>query len=266
MNTPLVFLKRDFLIQTSYRAGFAVQILGIFVAVPGFYFLSKVFNGATSDVMDRYGGNYFAFLLLGIAFVDYLALSLKTFNESLRESQLMGTFEIVLLAPVRLWEVLIYSSTWGYIFTTMRFAAYIGCGMLFGLNLDAANVGSAIVVLSVSIVAFAALGMLIASVTVVIKRGEGLVTMASVLSSLLGGIIYPIEVMPHWMQTLAKFLPITHALEAMRLALLRSATITELLPSIAILLLFSAVLMPIALLAFGYAVQWGKISGTLSQY
>ena len=266
MVTALAFLKRDFLMQVSYRVGFLFQLLGIIIAVPGFYFLSQIFAQSGTTAIDRYGGNYFAFILLGIAFVDYLTLSLKTFNESLRESQLMGTFEIVLLAPVHLWEVLVYSSTWGYIFTSLRFATYIGCGVLFGMNLGNANIGSALVVLAVSIIAFASLGMIIASVTVVIKRGDGLIAMISVLSSLLGGIIYPIEVMPRWMQVVAQFLPITHALEAMRLALLKSATVLDLLPNLAVLVLFSIVLMPIALFTFGRAVKWAKISGTLSQY
>ncbi|MGB0661525.1 MAG: ABC transporter permease [Mangrovicoccus sp.] len=262
----LRFLLRDIRIQLSYVTAFILQLAGIAFAVPFFFFAAKVFEGADLVALDRYGGNYFAFILLGIAFVDYSALSMRVYNESLRESQLMGTLEIVLLSPLKAWEILVYSSLWGYLFTTLRFLTYITVGAIFGLELGNVNIISVIVTLLVSIVAFASLGMLIASIVVVIKKGDGLTAMVNAASSFFGGVIYPVDVLPGFLQNFAQVLPITHALEAMRLAVLQGAGLVELAPLLAKLIIFAAIFIPIALLCFRRAVDLNKVAGTLGQY
>jgi ABC-2 type transport system permease protein len=257
---------RDIRIQLSYLTAFILQLVGIVVAVPFFYFAAQIFEGANIGTLERYGGDYFAFVILGVAFVDYLALSLRVYNESLRESQLMGTLEIVLLSPLRNWEILVYSSLWGYLFTTIRFVTYLLVGTAFGLDLGNMNPLSVLVVLMFSIVAFASLGMLIASIVVVIKKGDGLTNIVSALSSFLGGVVYPVDVLPGFLQAIAQFLPITHALEAMRLAVLSNANVFELAPYLLRLGVFAVIFVPIALVCFGRAVSLNKEAGTLGQY
>ena len=266
MRTAWAFLKRDYLIATSYRAAFAMQLLGIVMAVPVFYFMGRMVPAGAEGQLARYGGSYFAFLLIGIAFMDYLAISLRTFNESIRESQLMGTLEIVLLSPVSLSQVLIASSLWVYLLTTFRFILYLAAGALFGLDLGNANPATAALVLMLSVPAFASLGILSASVTMLIKRGESINLALSTLSLTLGGVLFPIDVMPGWLQQVAKLLPVTHALEAMRRSLFNGAGVGELLPQLGVLLMFTLVLFPLSLTCFHYVVRASKRSGTLAQY
>ena len=264
--TGLSFLVRDIRIQLSYLTAFLFQMGGIVLAVPFFYFASQVFAGADIGSLDRYGGNFFAFVLLGVAFMDYLALSLRVYNESLRESQLMGTLEIVLLSPLRAWEILVYSSLWGYLFTTLRFVTYMLTGVVFGLDLGRIDLLATLVTMVVSVVAFASLGMLIASIVVIIKKGDGLTAVVNATSSFLGGVIYPVDVLPGPLQAAAQFLPITHALEAMRLAVLQGASVIDILPQLGRLALFAAVFVPIALACFRRAVSLNKTAGTLGHY
>ncbi len=264
--TGLKFLLRDIRIQLSYVTAFVLQMAGIVLAVPFFYFAAQIFEGANIGSLERYGGNFFAFVLLGVAFMDYLALSLRVYNESLRESQLMGTLEIVLLSPLKNWEILVYSSLWGYLFTTLRFLTFMLVGVAFGLDLGNINLLSTFVTMILSIVAFASLGMLIASIVVIIKKGDGLSAVVNATSSFLGGVIYPVSVLPDFLQSLAALLPITHALEAMRLAVLQGATVSELTPLLLRLAAFAVIFVPIALLCFRRAVSLNKLAGTLGQY
>ncbi len=266
MQSAFAFLKRDFLIATSYRIAFLVQLLGILMAVPVFFFMGRMVPTATAGALSKYGGSYFAFLLIGVAFMDYLAISLKTFTESLRESQLMGTLEIVLLSPTSLWQLLIYSSLWIYLLTTFRFALYLLAGVAFGLDLRNANAPAALLVLALSVPAFASFGILSASVTMVIKRGESLNMGLSTLALALGGVLFPLDVMPVWLQRAGQLLPVTHALEAMRRSLFAGAGVMDLLPQLSVLLLFTVVLFPISLSCFHLAVRASKRSGSLAQY
>jgi len=77
---------------------------------------------------------------------------------------------------------------------------------------------------------------------------------------------YPIAVLPGWMQVLSRLIPVTYALEAMRLALLQGASFGELLPDILALAVFGVVFLPASLVAFRYAVGRARVDGSLTHY
>ena len=76
----------------------------------------------------------------------------------------------------------------------------------------------------------------------------------------------PAEVLPKWLKAAAFFLPLTHALNGMRKALIRGDTLTALPPEIGPLTLFSAVLFLVGITSFMMAINRTKVTGTLGQY
>ncbi len=70
--------------------------------------------------------------------------------------------------------------------------------------------------------------------------------------SALGGLWWPLEVTPEWMQQLARFLPTYWGLNAMQEVILKQSSILELLPHTAILLGFAAIFIAIGSRAFKY--------------
>jgi len=266
VTSAWAFLKRDFLLATSYKLDFAVQLLRIAALVPMYFYFSRMVSGSQSLEFERYGGSYFAFLLTGMAFLDYLGVSLQTFNQSLRDSQLMGTLEIMLLSPTSLTGILLYSSLWVYLFATIRFLLYLSLGLMFDLELGRSDVLAALVILLLAVVGFAGLGILSASITVVAKRGLGVNWVVSLASLICGGVLFPTTVLPGWLQKVSAYIPITHALEGMRLALLKGYSLSQLGPQVAILLIFAGVLVPGGLIAFAAAIRRTKVTGTLGQY
>jgi len=260
------FLRRDFKIATSYRVGFVMQIASIFVAVPLFYFMGGLVDGANLKALQTYGGSYFGFLLIGVALLDYLAVSLRSFGNSLREGQLTGTLEIVLLSPTALTEVLLYSSLWFYIFTSIRFVLYLAVGALFNLELGNANLLGALLILLIAIMSFIPFGIFTAAVIMLIKRGDALNGMITGASMFFGGVLFPVASMPEWMQFLAKFLPFTHALEGMRQAIQGGLGVAELAQYFLVLGAFVVVLMPLSWIVFAYAVRRTRVTGSLGHY
>jgi ABC-2 type transport system permease protein len=138
--------------------------------------------------------------------------------------------------------------------------------MLFGLSLGQVNVPAALLFFLVSLIAFSSIGIFSATFTVVFKRGDPLLWLFGSLSWLLGGVFYPLEVLPPFLQRIAQLLPITHALEGMRAALLRGAAVVELLPQIEALALFGLVGLPVSLIGFSLGVRRARVTGTLSHY
>ncbi|MCB0237245.1 MAG: ABC transporter permease, partial [Anaerolineae bacterium] len=67
MTRVIAFLRRDLLLQTSYRFAFVLQFAGIFFNMLVFYFLSTLVGVGAAPYLEPYGGDYFSFVLIGLA-------------------------------------------------------------------------------------------------------------------------------------------------------------------------------------------------------
>ena len=200
---------------------------------------------AAAPYLEPYGGDYFAFVLIGIAFAGYFGVGLSRFANSLRQAQTTGTLEAMLTTPTSLSTIIISSSLWSYLMTTFRVALYLFIGAVFlNVDLENGNYSLALFVLILTVISFSSLGIIAASFIMVLKRGNPITWFFNATSNLLGGIYYPITVLPTWLLFLSYLLPITYALRAMRLALLRGETLSTIWPDILALIIFCLVLLP----------------------
>jgi ABC-2 type transport system permease protein len=263
----MAFVERDFLIAASYRTAFAADTLGIIFKVITFYYIGEVFGQGIAPSLARYGHNYFAFLVIGIALLDFVHTSFDTFTNSIRDSQMTGTLEAVLLSPMRLPEMIIYSSLWSYMFTALRFATYMVVGrVLFGLHVAAAGILPALVALLLTILCFAPLGIISAAVIMVFKKGTWFQMAINGLGVLLGGVAYPVDVLPRWASAISYYLPLTHSVNAMRDTLLNGKGLIAIRTDLFFMIAFAAVMLPLALWIFDLGVRRTKQLGTLTQY
>lgn len=263
----LAFLKRDLRSEVSYRLSFLLQFFSIFFSSMVFYFVAQLLGQAAAPYLEPYGGDYFSFVLIGIAFSGYLSVGLSSFSGSLRTAQTTGTLEAMLTSPASVSTIIVCSSLWSYLMTTFRVLVYLGMGAAFlGMNLKGGNYPVALLVLVLTVTSLSSLGILAASFIMVLKRGDPVTWLFRSLSRLLGGVYYPITVLPTPLQFLAYLLPITHSLHAMRLALLRGAPLSALAPQLLALTLFSLLFLPLSLVTFRYAVRRARVDGSLTHY
>jgi len=261
------FLIRDYYTEISYRTSFWVSIGGIFFNVLVFFFLSEFINAATNTVLDETNGDYFSFVLIGVAFGSYFGVGMNSFARALRLAQTTGTLEAMMMTPTSVPAIIIGSASWSYVFTTFRVVVYLLIGtLLLGVSFSGANYAAALTGLLLAIISFASIGIISAGIIMVIKRGDAVTGLISGLANLVGGVFYPVAILPSGLQFIAKLLPITYALRLMRQALLGGATWSELAPDFLALIIFCIVLFPISLLVFRYAVQRARLEGTLAHY
>lgn len=264
---PMAFLRKDFTAAASYKLSFLMQFFGIFLSAAMFFFLSRLFESAMNPYLAPYGGDYFSFVLIGIAFFDYLGLALGSMSRTIRNGQMAGTLEALLATPTRIPTIIVSSSLYSFLWTSLRVLVYLLLGVLFfGLNLGGANYWGALIILILTILAFSSFGIISASFIMVLKRGDPLTWIFTSLSGLVGGLYYPVSVLPGWLQKIAAFLPITYSLEGMRLALLKGYSLRQLLPSIGFLSIFAFIMLPLGLIGFDWAVKKAKRDGSLTQY
>ena len=266
LRKVVAFFRRDLAIARSYRIAFALEILEAFFGVATFYYLSRfVSSGELSHALPA-GSDYFAFALVGFAFFDYLTVSLSAFDNSIVEAQQNGTLEAMLVTETPLTMILAASAVYPFVLLAMRTVIYLAWGvLLFHFPIYEANWLGALIILLTSILAFAGLGIISTSYLLLFKRGNPARWLIVGVSSLLGGIMYPVSILPVPLQWIARLVPVTYSLEGMRQALLSGASFGQLWPSVRALLLFAIILLPLSSLIFSWALHRSKITGTLAQ-
>lgn len=267
LTKAAAFIKRDFLTEISYKSAFLMNIIGIFFSALTFYFIAKLFGQAAAPHLQEYGGDYFPFVLIGIAFSTFLGVGLGTSANALRQEQMIGTLEAMLITPTRASSIVVYLSLWNFIYSSFNILVYLLIGRLvFGVPLTISHPFLILVILFLSILSFSSLGIISSCFVMVFKRGNPVNWIVSSSFDLLGGVYYPISILPGPLQVISHALPITYALKALRGVLLAGYAFDQVRTEIFALFGFAFVLFPLALLLFEFALRWAKKEGSLSQY
>jgi ABC-2 type transport system permease protein len=261
----LLFFQRDLRIASSYRSPFVLELVEALFGAAMFYYVARFVDSPQLREALPQGTSYFAYSLVGFVFFDYLHAAVDSFDRSLEEARDSGTLEPLLVTQVSLPVMLAGSAAYPFALTTLRVAIYLGWGAaLFGFPLQSANWLAVVVVLIATMLSFSGLGLFSSAYLLLFKRGNPSKWFFLGVSSIVGGMLFPVSVLPHWLQVVAFLNPVTYALDAMRAALLDGAGVAAIVRPLLMLLLFAAVLLPTSTLAFSWALQRTKITGTLS--
>lgn len=267
LKRTLAFLKKDFLIESSYKLSFLLNIFAVLVSILTYFFIDKLFGHRVVGHLEEFGVNYFSYVLLSMAFFSYIGVGLGSFSSRIRSEQIQGTLEALLLTPTTISTILLSLTLWNLCFATLNVVIYILAGIfLFNINFTNVNLLSTLVILILTITSFSGLGILSASFIMVFKRGNPVGWVINSLQGLIGGVYFPITVMPVWLQFLARFFPITYAIRAIELAVYRGFGLSQLGEEIGFLLLFSCLLLPLSFASFKYALKKARQQGSLLQY
>jgi ABC-2 type transport system permease protein len=267
LTKAAAFIKRDFLTEISYKSAFLMNLIGIFFSVLTFFFIAKLFGQAAAPHLQEYGGDYFPFVLIGIAFSTFLGVGLGTSATALRQEQMLGTLEAMLITPTRASSIVIYLSLWNFIYSSFNILVYLFIGrFVFGVIFSVSHPVLILIVLFLSVLSFSSLGIISSCFVMVFKRGNPVNWIVSSSFDLLGGVYYPITILPGSLQVISHFLPITYALKALRGILLADYSFVQVKTEILALFGFAAVLFPLSVLLFEWALKWAKKDGSLSQY
>lgn len=260
-----LFFWRDLSIARSYRVSFLLEAVEALFGTAMFYYVGRFVDSPQLQQALPQGGTYFAFSLVGFVYLDYMNAALDTFDRSLEEARNSGTLEHLLVTQTSLPVIVAGSAIYPFASTTLRIAVYIAWGaLLFQFPLHAANWLTVAVVLLATLLAFSGLGIFSASYLLLFKRGNPAKWFVLGLSSVAGGMLFPVTLLPEWLQIVARLNPVTYALDAMRAALLAGATVFTVWRSLVVLLLFATVLLPAAMTTFAWALRRTKITGTLT--
>ena len=184
---------------------------GIFFNLVTFYFLGHLVAGPTAGYLAAYGhGGYFPFVLMGLALASFQGVALTSISSAIQYGMYTGTLEAMLVTPTSLSTIIFASVLYQFVSALFSLLLYVAFGvLLFGVSLGKANLLSAVVMLGLALLAQLPIGIISAGFLLVFKRGNPLTPLVGSLSSLLGGVYFPLAVLPGWLQSVV-LLPALH--------------------------------------------------------
>jgi ABC-2 type transport system permease protein len=256
-------VRRDWVTTRSYHLAFALDAFFGILELATYYFISETLGNFTPADLDG-APTYFAFAAIGAVIANVIQAATAGIGERLRQEQLTGTLEALLTNPLTSIELCLGLTGFPYLFALARTIVYLVVAGVW-MNLDYSHtswVGLAAVLVSAAF-ALSALGILAGAIVLVLKRGDVLVGTLVFGMTLLSGSVFPISVLPDWLEPVSKIIPIRLALDGARSALF---TGNDWATDAALLAAIGAVALPVCLLAFSRAVSYAKRAGSLAQY
>jgi len=260
-KTAAIF-RRDLLTALRYRSAFLLTAAGALTELAAFYYLSRAIGpGFRPEGLD-----YFSFLLIGTGFYTFLVMGIHSFLQTVQDAQQSGTFEVLMTTSTPPSVLVLLSAMSAFSRNAVQMALYLGAGLLvFNGALPRPAVGCVFVFL-LSVLIAMAIGLMAAALQVAMQKGSAVLWALGAGAWLFTGTLFPIATLPQPLRFAAELIPITHALHAMRMALLEGAATTTLSHEIGILAIFAFLLLPLGLATFSYSLTRARREGTLSCY
>jgi len=255
-------VRRDFHIFISYRTRLVSQILTSIFSLTLFYYVSRLVH------VDSFTGpdQYFGFVVVGIALVGVL-YSCFAISETIRQELVAGTFERLLLSPFGGVRGAVAISIFPLVYSFLLASITLGLGaMIFGLQLHWSTVPLALPTLVLALLAFLPFGLFFSALTIATKQANVGANWVIALLSIVGGLYFPIALLPGWAQLAAEVQPFTPATELLRHLLVDTPMETSVGLALVKLVVFVEILVPASLYALYRAIRLGQRRGTIIEY
>jgi ABC-2 type transport system permease protein len=199
--------------------------------------------------------NYFQFVAPGIMAMVAMMSLMTGLPHAISYEREIGTLDGMLAAPVHRMSILagkvIAQTTRGMLQGVIILGLSIG---LFGVVVQG-SLALVVGLLLLTVFSIVGLGILITSFTSTEETASMVMMTITFPMMFLSGVFFPLQQMPEFMQVIAKFLPLTYAVTALRRVVVLGVGIPAISTDIIILFGFGAVLLFIALMVFERAMK-----------
>lgn len=255
-------MRRDMAVFLTYRTQLVTQVLAVLFQLTIFYFISRLLHAKTFASSEA----YFAYVVVGLGISQVLVVTMGAAPTRVRQELVAGTMERFMVSSfgaVRgVMSMLLFPICLGLTIATIMF---ILAAAIFGLHL----VGTAPLALPAAMLgslAFTPFALILVAFVVAFKQLAAGASFVSSLVALVGGLYFPVALLPHWIRWASSVQPFTPAADLLRHLLVN----TKLQYSVPVDLLklfgFAAVLFPIGIFLLHRAIIFGQRRGTIFEY
>lgn len=199
---------------------------------------TRLYGSEDLKVLD-----YFAPMF--IAYIGFFLIFLLTSVSFLRE-RTQGTMERLSASPVTRLE-LVLGYMLGFGLFSMIQAAVLVLFTVFVLQIKySGNLLSVFVVTLALVLGAVNLGILLSAFARNELQAIQFIPLVILPQVFLSGLLWPVQEMPAWLQTVARVMPLTYAIEALTSIMVRGQTLATIWPNLAVLLAFATIIAILA--------------------
>ncbi len=263
------FVIRDFKTWWTYRLWVLLDITGALTSVATYYFVSRIVT-PTALVNAGYTADFLTFTVIGISFQHYVWSSVSGLSEAIRDEQYDGTMETILSSRTSFRVFLLGESVFRFLVGSYFLIASLAMGLIIGakFNLTLGSALAAAILTVLLIASHMVVGVLGAGAILKLKQGDPIVWAFTWLTQLFSGVLYPLGLLPGYLQWIGAVFPLTFSLDGLRRCLMNGEDLTSIaiLGDAAKLVVFIVVMLPVSLWVFKVAYDSTRREGALGQY
>lgn len=262
-TTMAAFWRMEFIEEISYPLSFALSILRTAVPLIMSFFIGRVVGDRASV-----GGDYLTFTTIGLAITSIMQGGMSGFGGALTRAFQRGNLETMLVEPVPWTFLPIAMNLWKMCLSILNFSIIIGLGIALGAQFDASGTVRFLTISALSLTSAIAIGVLSAAVLMLTLKSQPVLQLYSIVASILGGSVFPVTVLPGWLQPLAYLIPHTYAINGARTAITEDpgAFTISFQQSVTALGVFTVIVLPLGIWLFRRSLEFARRMGLLSGY
>jgi len=260
-----VVLRKQFQIEFSYKTAFFLQNLSIPLTIVSWFFLSKLIDNNSPFMPD--GLDYFTFVVAGVAALDLCVSVINYVAGRIREEQISGVLEEIKITQTSFIMYFSTLSAYPTVLSLIRLSIYMV--IIFFMNQFQFNFEILMVVipiLALTILSLAGFSMVSASFILLIKKGDYVTKGYIMMSSLIGGIAYPIAVLPDFVQFFSNFLPVTQLADTLRNVFAENLSYELIIYDIYQQIILALIYMVLGVIILKYALNKTLAEGSLTDF
>ena len=255
MVRTIYLLKASYLTARTYKvdwyASVIYPIINILPVIIAIWYGSHI--GLFDNFIEKIGtDNVFGYYAIGLVYWNYVEMlwpAVLTFRNYMR----IGFFEDIFLTPITISEYLTgYTFLMVFIVTIQSLPLIIGIIPVLIFSSQIINVLIVMGIFVLSIFASYGFAYFLFGVTLRIKEGDEVVSILGNIAPLLGGLYFPITILPMPLKICSYIFPFTWAMDIIRGLLFQATTIFPIDIEIFMFILMSLFYFFLGVLAFRY--------------
>ncbi len=226
--------------------------------------LSVIYIGKAQQVNQN---DLVLYLGIGTLVWAYLRAVFDAISEMITWERWEGTIEYTFMAPISRLTHMLGTAAFSIVYGMLRTALlFVALALFVNLDLSRADYLGALAVTLVGSLSFLGIGIM-ASVLPLwfTERGAEMTFIISSILLLVSGVYYPTDVLPGWMQPLARISPATYFLDGIRRSVMSGQGIAELWNVLLPLMVMGLVSIPLGVWVFLQVERLAKRTGRLKR-
>jgi ABC-2 type transport system permease protein len=210
--------------------------------------------------------NFALYAIYGSGVAGMWATTLWGSGSAIDFERWIGTLEYTLASPVKLWKVVIGRAlTFAFLGLFMMGEVILFATLLFDVPFRIGNPIAFTLALLATIVSFTVLGMVFATIFVVTRAARSFKNLLESAAFALCGVMYPVSVLPSWVQLISFSLSPTWGMEAIRATVQQDILPEVFSQNLLFLMTLTLVYLAISWIFFRVVENKARVKGELTR-